>query len=125
LKAVAYGWKQEQIAEHAVAISRLGKELHERLRVLAGHFADVGKKLDGAVDSYNRAVGSLESRVLVSARKFRELGAGSEREIEEVPAIEKAARYIQIEDTRLIPGLLDELVEESGVEARVAEQAGE
>jgi DNA recombination protein RmuC len=122
LKAVAYGWKQEQIAEHAVAISKLGRELHERLRVLAGHFADVGKKLDGAVDSYNRAVGSLESRVLVSARKFKDLGASSDREIEEMPAIEKAARYIQIEETRLIPGLLDELDDEVSVEADSSEQ---
>ena len=126
LKAVAYGWKQEQITEHALAISKLGRELHERLRVLAGHFADVGKKLDGAVDSYNKAVGSFESRVLVSARKFKELGAGSDREIEEMPAIEKAARYVQMEDTQLIPGLLEDLEEEQvAVESNIFEDRDE
>jgi DNA recombination protein RmuC len=111
LKAVAYGWKQEQIAEHALAINKLGRELHDRLRVLAGHFAEVGKKLDGAVESYNRAAGSFESRVLVSARKFKELGASSDKEIEETPLIERAARYVAMEETRLIPGLLNELEE--------------
>src|SRR5262249_22761096 len=108
LKAVAYGWKQELIAEHALSISKLGRELHERLRTLAGHFSDVGKKLDGAVESYNRAIGSLESRVLVSARRFRELGASSDKEIEEVEPVEKKARRFHIAETRLIPGLLDD-----------------
>ncbi|HMG36570.1 MAG TPA: DNA recombination protein RmuC [Blastocatellia bacterium] len=118
LKAVAYGWKQELIADHALSISKLGKEMHERLRTLAAHFADVGKKLDGAVESYNRAVGSLESRVLVSARRFKELGASSDKEIEEVEPVEKKARYFQIEETRLIPGLLDEVAPEGTLEAK-------
>jgi DNA recombination protein RmuC len=97
LRAVSYGWRQEQIAENAQAISELGRELYERMRVLAEHFATVGNKLDGAVEAYNKAAGSLESRVLISARKFKELGAGSDKEIEFVEVIEKTTRTIQAE----------------------------
>lgn len=112
LKAVAYGWKQERIAANALEISELGRQLYERLRLLTGYFADVGKKLDGAVESYNRAVGSFESRVLVSARKFTDLDAATDKEIEGPSTIEKAARYVRIEQTQLIPGLLDDAAEQ-------------
>jgi DNA recombination protein RmuC len=95
LRAVAYGWRQELIAENAQAISDLGRKLYERLRVLAEHFANIGGKLDGAVDAYNKAVGSLESGVLVNVRKLKELGAGTEKEFEEVKPVEKIARAIQ------------------------------
>lgn len=94
LRAVAYGWRQEQLAENAQKISELGKEMYERLATLAGHFGSVGKGLDRAVDSYNRAVASLESRVLVTARKFRELGAGGEKELETPEAVDKLARTL-------------------------------
>lgn len=96
LKAVAYGWNQEKIAENAQQISELGKELYERLRIFATHLDAVGKGLDRAVDSYNRAVGSLESRVLVSARRFPELGAGSAVEMPGPAQIETTTRTLAL-----------------------------
>ena len=97
LKAVAYGWNQEKLARNAQQISALGKELHERLRLLAGHITSVGTGLDRAVEAYNKAVGSLESRVLVSARKFAELGAAVAEDIPELEPIETTARALSFE----------------------------
>ena len=97
LKAVNYGWNQEKLARNAQQISALGKELHDRLRLLAGHITSVGTGLDRAVDSYNKAVGSLESRVLVSARKFAELGASVADDIPELAPIETTARALSFE----------------------------
>jgi DNA recombination protein RmuC len=105
LSAVAYGWRQERVAESAQAVSELGQELYERLTNLAKNFSGVGRSLTSAVESYNKTVGTLEARVLVSARKFTELGAGSSKEIEQVLPVEKAARMIQA----------PELMEENGV----------
>ncbi len=97
LKAVAYGWNQEKLARNAHEISALGKELHERLRNLAGHITAVGTGLDRAVECYNKAVGSLENRVLVSARKFSELGASVVEDIPELEPIETTARALSFE----------------------------
>jgi DNA recombination protein RmuC len=97
LRAVAFGWRQEKLARNAQEISALGKELHERLRSLAGHLEAVGKGLDRAVESYNRAVGTLESRVLVSARKFSELGVAVAQEIPDVEPIETTTRTLAFE----------------------------
>jgi DNA recombination protein RmuC len=96
LRAVAYGWKQEALTENAQTISALGRELYERLAVLAEHWGSVGKNLGEAVSAYNKAVGSLESRVLVSARKFKDLQAAPEgKEIRDLGPVETAPREIQ------------------------------
>jgi DNA recombination protein RmuC len=96
LKAAAYGWRQESIAENARAISQLGQELHARLGVMADHLTRLGKSLGSATDAYNSAVASFESRVMVSARKFKELGATSqEAEIIELRPVEGGVRRLQ------------------------------
>jgi DNA recombination protein RmuC len=86
LRAVAYGWQQEKITENARAISELGRELHGRLAVLADHLQTVGRRLRSTVDAFNGAVGSMEGRVLVAARKFSDHGAVSASK--ELPAVE-------------------------------------
>ncbi len=97
LKAVAYGWNQEKLARNAQQISALGKELHDRLRKLAGHITGVGTCSIEAVEAYNQAVGSLENRVLVSARKFAELGASVAEDIPDLEPIETTARALSFE----------------------------
>ena len=92
LRAVAYGWRQERVEENARAISDLGKVLHERLRIFAAHLAQMGRNLAQSVDAYNRAVGSLESRVLPAARRFQDLGAAGGEEIETLEGVDKVVR---------------------------------
>ena len=94
LRAVAYGWRQEQIARNAQAISELGKQLYDRIRTFVSHLETVGSSLEKAVDSYNKAVGSLESRVLPSARRFKELGAATGEEIIEIESVDEAPRAL-------------------------------
>jgi DNA recombination protein RmuC len=94
LRAVAYGWRHEQIEENAQKISDLGRQLYDRMRVFAGHIATVGKRLDSATEAYNQAVGSLESRVLPTARRFQELGAAGGAEIEEIEPVDTRARQL-------------------------------
>jgi DNA recombination protein RmuC len=95
LRAVAEGWRQEKVAESAREVSRLGTQLYERLATLAGHFARLRKSLDGAVASYNDAVGSLERNVLVSARRFPELGVPKTKAIVELEPIQQSTRSPQ------------------------------
>src|SRR5882762_7584275 len=106
LKAVSYGWRQEQMAANAQEVSRLAKDLYDRLRIFTGHFADVGKGLDRALDSYNKGVGSLEARVLVTARKFKELGAITGEEIEPLEPLDKLARPLSLDEGGLFPDLV-------------------
>ncbi|TKS58987.1 MAG: recombinase RmuC [Nitrospira sp.] len=87
LRAVAYGWRQEHLNAHAEEAGRLGKELYERMAVLAEHLNDVGQALGKSVSAYNRAVGSLETRILPAARRFKELGVSSDKDI---PLLEPA-----------------------------------
>lgn len=95
LRAVAYGWRQECVAESAQQVSELGRELYKRIVTLSEHFAKVGKSLSGAVDAYNKSVSSLESRVLVQARRFKELAAGTEKELPVLEPLEVATREAQ------------------------------
>ena len=97
LKAVAYGWNQEKLARNAQHISMLGKELHDRLRSMAVHMENLRKGLDRAVEAYNKAAGSMESRVMVTARKFPELGAAITEEIPEVEQIETTTRTLSLD----------------------------
>jgi DNA recombination protein RmuC len=94
LRAVSYGWRQEQITENAHAIAELGKMLHERLRTMACHFLDLRRSLDRAIDSYNRAMGSFESRVLVTARKFQEIDTAVKQEIPVVTGLTTTTRAL-------------------------------
>jgi DNA recombination protein RmuC len=96
LRTVAYCWQQETVAESARAVNQLGRELYDRLRVFAKPLAKVGRQLDGAVAAFNEAVGSFESRVLVTARKFPEHGAGGD-ELPELPPIERQSRRLRQE----------------------------
>lgn len=95
LKAVAFGWRQEKITRNAHEISNLGKELYERLSTLGGHFNAMAKGLDGAVGAYNKAMGSLDARVMVTARKFAELGVGEPDEEGALRLIETSPRAVQ------------------------------
>lgn len=94
LKAVSYGWRQELIAQNAQAISDLGKQLYDRLLTLHGHWTKLRKGLESAVEGYNAAVGSLEGRVFVTARRFKELGAAAGPELELVETIDRAPRTL-------------------------------
>jgi DNA recombination protein RmuC len=98
LRAAAYGWKQEDIAKNAKEISQLAAELYERLRTMAGHFEDVGDKLNAAVRAFNAAVNSMETRVFPSARKFPLLGAAAKKDIAELQPIEAEARGLHARD---------------------------
>lgn len=102
LRAIAYGWRQEQLTKNAQEISELGKQLYERMGVLVQHFENVGAGLEKAIGAYNRAVGSIETRVLPSARKFRELGATGADEISVLQQIDQNPRSLSVsaEDSR-------------------------
>ena len=107
LRTVAYGWQQETVAASARAVSSLGRELYERLGVFAGHLAKVGRGLDTAVGSYNQAVSSFETRLLVTARKFPEHGVGGEppaelKQLDRVPVAPAAPELSAVDD---VPGL--------------------
>ena len=92
LRAVAYGWQQEKIAKNAQEISELGRQLYDRIRVMAIHFEEVARGLTKSVDAYNRAIGSLESRVLVTARRLKDSGISAPEPLPELAPIDQTAR---------------------------------
>ena len=91
LKAIAFGWQQQQVAENAAQIAEQGKSLYERMATFVGHVAGMGKSLEGSVKKYNEAVGSLDTRVLPAARRLKELGVDA-AEIEAPDSIEAQPR---------------------------------
>jgi len=99
LKSVAYGWRQEALADNAREIMNLGLEMHSRLCILAEHATEVGKGLDRAMKSYNQFVGSLETQAVVQARRFEALGVKSSKNAPELPLIESQPR-----EFRRLPG---------------------
>jgi DNA recombination protein RmuC len=105
LRAVAYGWRQEKLEENAHAISELGRELYDRVRVMGSHMEKLGKSLDRSVDAYNQTLRSMESRVFVTARKFREMGVST---IEELPDLEPVERMPQAVGQPEIAGLIED-----------------
>ncbi len=99
LRAVAYGWRQQAVAENAEKIRELGEELYKRLAVFTEHLARLGKTLGTSVDHYNKAVGSLERNVMPGARRFSELGIQARKQMEEPTPLEQAPRMpLETED---------------------------
>ncbi|HEX8280957.1 MAG TPA: DNA recombination protein RmuC [Chthoniobacterales bacterium] len=103
LMAVCYGWQQEKLAQNAREISQLGGELYKRFADMSVHFGRLGKSLNSSVEAFNKAAGNIETRVLVTARKFKDLGAAPMgMEIEVLPQVEQIARELQAPE--LLPG---------------------
>ena len=92
LRGIAYGWGQEQLAENAEAIRAVASELYDRVQLVHDHYADTGRLLEKTVESYNRSVGSWDSRLVPSLRKMRELGVSSGEEPEAPEQIDVLAR---------------------------------
>ena len=104
LKAVFYGWRQEKLAENAGEISRLGRELYKRLSDMGGHMERMGRSLNGAVDHFNKLAATTESRVFVTARKFRDLEpAQPGDELELVTQVETGTRQLQAPELAPLP----------------------
>ncbi|MEO8678080.1 MAG: DNA recombination protein RmuC [Vicinamibacterales bacterium] len=108
LRAAAFGWKQERLTINAEEISRLGKALHESVATMAEHLEDLRKRMDSTFAMFNKVVGSFENNVFVKARRFRELGAGSAKEIPIVEPLETVARRL---DDPTQPDLLDPAID--------------
>jgi DNA recombination protein RmuC len=107
LRTVAYTWRQEALASNAARVHELGRELHSRLATMGGHVARLGKQLSGAVDAYNRTVSSLESRVLVTARRFGELVVVSDQ-LDTPEQVERSPRTVQA--VELLASAADSLI---------------
>jgi len=108
LRAIAYGWQQETIARNAMEISDLGRQLYDRIAKLAEHWENVGKSLARAVTAYNGAVGTLETRVLVTARRLKDKGVSAGEEIPDLETIDQTPRPLGAPQ---ITGLFDDAPE--------------
>ncbi len=111
LRFVAHGWRQEKLEENAQKISELGKELYTRMNKFADHVSKIGLNLDRAVGSFNDAVGSLETRVLPQARKFKELEASTAEDIEIIEPIERTPRVVESARRKALPKAIGGLFE--------------
>ncbi|HKJ07623.1 MAG TPA: DNA recombination protein RmuC [Gammaproteobacteria bacterium] len=103
LRAVAYGWRQEQLAENAEKIRSVGEEMYGRLVTFAEHLTRLGKSLDSSVGHFNKAVGSFDTRILPGARKFSEMGISANKEVPELDQVERAPRRVETTDTGPAP----------------------
>lgn len=108
LRAVAYGWRQESLAENAEHIKEVGEELYGRLATFAEHVGKMGKNLNTTVQHYNKAVASFDSRILPSARKFTEMGISTKKSVEHLDQIETAARTPEGQEAESQPSLTTE-----------------
>lgn len=95
LKAIFFGWRQQKLTKNAQEISKLGRDLYDRLSTMGGHIDKLGASLGKSVESYNQAVASLETRVMVTARKFKDLEAGTPGEIEALEPVDHVPRQLQ------------------------------
>jgi DNA recombination protein RmuC len=121
LRAVAYGWRQEHLAHNAREISDLGAELYKRLGDLGGHMDRLGGQLGKAVDCYNSAVGTLETRVLVSARRFRDLHVAPDNaELPELHPLDHAPRKLQAQEWRPTQSGADDGALTRGAESHIS-----
>ncbi len=105
LRAITYGWQQEKIARNAMEISELGRHLYERIAKLAEHFETVGRSLAKSVTAYNSAVGTLESRVLVTARRLKDKGITAADELPDLETIDQTPRPLGAPE---LTGLFDD-----------------
>ena len=105
LRAASFGWRQQRLTINAEEISRLGRALHESVATMAEHLEDLRKRMDGTFSTFNKVIGSFENNVLVKARRFRELGAGSAKEIPLIDPLETVARKLDLPTQQ---GLLDQ-----------------
>lgn len=109
LRAVAFGWRQEKMTENAHEISKIGRELYKRISDVGEHFSKLGRSIHGVVDAYNQSVGTLEKRVLVSARKLKDLDVvGHDQELESLSSVEKTVRTLNSPDLLTNKELKDE-----------------
>ncbi len=96
LRAIAYGWRQEQLTKNAQEISELGKQLYERISVIVQHFENIGTNLEKSISAYNKAVGSFETRILPTVRRFKELGVSTGSDISVLGEIDRSPKKLFI-----------------------------